>query len=176
MGTDPTRDWKTLLKAFGNDDRFEIVGVSKRLTDKMVSKFSNIRVQKNPSMEEFRTLYRWTDYAIITLIRNLYSGITIALEATSMGVPVVCSATGGVPTYFSSEEVLYVEPENPAALRDAVLKCTQPERRALVQNAQARFLREDYSSKGMAGRHVKLSQEILQADDFPASGSAASTN
>jgi glycosyltransferase involved in cell wall biosynthesis len=162
MGTDPTRDWTTFLDAFGGDTRFEAIGVSKRLTAEMVEPFSNVSIRRNPSMETFRELYRWADFVVVPMLPNLYSGITVALEAVSMGVPVISAATGGVPTYFEPGEVLYVAAEDPADLRDAVLNCSDEQRKQLVEKAQARFQREDYSSAGMASRYMQLSKELLQ--------------
>lgn len=160
LGNDPTRDWKTMLAAFANNDQFEVVAVSRSLTDEMVRGMRNIRIVRDPSMEQFRSLYRWADYVFIPMVSNLYSGITVALEATSMGTPVVCSDTGGVPTYFDGDQVLYVPVENPAALRDAILACTEERRTAQLTAAQARFLREDYSSAGMIRRYIELSKQL----------------
>ena len=163
MGSDPTRDWKTLLEAFGNDDRFEMVIICGWLTDATAAQYSNLRVPRNPSMQEFRDLYRWADVVVVPMVTNLYSGITVALEATSLGVPVVSSETGGIPTYFADDEVIYVPPSDPVALRDRVLCCTTEELHSFVQRAQRRFRQQDYSTHGMASRYIQLSERLLQS-------------
>ena len=112
-------------------------------------------------MQEFRELYRWADVVVVPMVSNLYSGITVALEATSLGVPVVSSDTGGIPTYFSPEEMIYVPPSDPVALRDRVLGCSAEELLGYVQRAQAHFRKQDYSTRGMAARYVELSQRLL---------------
>ena len=119
---------------------------------------------ENRPWRSFRECYRWADFVVIPMSKNLYSGITVALEATSMGVPVVSSETGGVPTYFDSDEVLYVAPDDADAMREGVLQCLDEQRRSFVEHAQRRFAEENYSSKGMAQRYVRLSQGILSAE------------
>lgn len=163
MGSDPTRDWNTLLEAFGNDDRFEIVIICGWLTDTAASQYKNLRVPRNPTMREFRDLYGWADVVVVPMVTNLYSGITVALEATSLGVAVVSSNTGGIPTYFSEDEVVYVPPSDPAALRDRVLSCTTEELHGFVQRAQRRFQQQDYSTHGMAARYIQLSERLLSS-------------
>ena len=161
MGNDPTRDWATLLEALGNDSRFEVIAISQRLTPETVARYRNVKTWQNPQMEDFRACYRWADFAVVPMTPNLYSGITVALEATSMGVPVVSSATGGVDTYFDPAEVLYVPPLDAEALRNSLLACGDEARDALVRSAQSRFKREDYSTRGMAARYVALSRALL---------------
>lgn len=163
MGSDPTRDWKTLLEAFGNDDRFEIVVICGWLSDATAAQYKNLRVPRNPSMQEFRDLYRWADVVVVPMVSNLYSGITVALEATSLGVPVVSSDTGGIPTYFTADEVIYVPPGDPSALRDRVLRCTAEELLGFAQRAQLRFRQQDYTTHGMAARYIQLSDRLLES-------------
>ena len=163
MGSDPTRDWGTLLEAFGNDERFEIVIICGWLTDATAARYKNLRVPRNPSMQEFRELYRWADMVVVPMVSNLYSGITVALEATSLGVPVVSSDTGGIPTYLAPDEVLYVPPSDPVALRERVLQCSAAELKTYVLRAQNRFRRQDYSTRGMAARYVELSERLLRS-------------
>ncbi len=162
MGNDPTRDWPTLLAAFGNQAEFEVKVVSGQLSDAAIAAYRNVVCPRNPTMEEFRDLYRWADVVVVPMVRNLYSGITVALEAASMGVPVVASHTGGIPTYFEADEVLFVEPQNPGVLRQAVLAFSPEQRQAQVLRAQTRFRAEDYSSRGMARRYVDLSNDLLK--------------
>lgn len=164
MGNDATRDWPTLLAAFGGDSRFELRIVCRRVTDAMVVEWNNVECVRDPSMQGFRQLYAWADLVIVTMIPNLFSGITVALEAVGMGVPVIASDTGGIPTYFDADQVVYVPPENPSALRDAVLAQSNDHLAAFAERARQRFVREDYTTRGMASRYVAASRAILDGD------------
>ncbi len=161
MGSDPTRDWTTLLAAFGNDPRFALVVICPWLDDATARRYNNLEAPRNPSMAAFRAFYAWADLVMVPMVANLYSGITVALEATSLGVPVVSSDTGGIPTYFSRNEVLYVPPGDAEALRAAVLGAGAADRLQFAERAQQRFLAEDYSTRGMAARYAALSAELL---------------
>lgn len=160
-GNDPARDWATLLAAFGNDRRFEVVVLSRKLKSKYANTVSNFQLRRDPSTNDFRSLYRWSDYVVIPMAENLYGGITVALEATRMGSAVVCSATGGVSTYFSEDEALFVSCGSPVEMREAILTCSPDTRLSRIRNAQARCQLEDYSSRGMIKRYVLLSNQIL---------------
>ncbi len=161
MGSDPTRDWTTLLAAFGNDARFALVVICPWLDEATAARYNNLQLPRNPSMAAFRAFYAWADVVVVPMVKNLYSGITVALEATSLGVPVVSSDTGGISTYFSRDEVLYVPPGDAEALRAAVLAAGPAERLRFAERAQERFRAEDYSTRGMAARYVALSEELL---------------
>ncbi len=163
VGGDPTRDWPALLAAFGNDPAFELQVVSPSLTDAQTAPYRNLKTPRNPTMAHFRALYAWADLVVIPMHANHYSGITVALEAVSQGVPVLASHTGGVPTYFAPGELLYLPREDPAAIRETVLIASQFQLQQSAANAQARFLREDYSTQGLAVRYVALSENLLAA-------------
>ena len=51
MGTDATRDWTTFLSAFGNDDRFEVIVITRSLSDATLSAYSNVAPRREPTME-----------------------------------------------------------------------------------------------------------------------------
>lgn len=167
MGSDRTRDWTTLLAAFGSDPRFEVVAISPQLTPERVAGYNNLTVPVNPPMNKFVEWYGWADVVVIPMVPNLYSGITVALEATRQGVAVVSSRTGGVPTYLAENEAVYVDPEDPMAMKEAVLGLNDEKRAAVVARAQARFASEDYTTAGMAERYAMLSSQVLR-DASPA--------
>lgn len=166
-GNDPTRDWATFLEAFGNDPCFEMRAAGNALARLQPGDYRNLQLLSRPSMEEFRAAYLWADYVLVPMVPNRYSGITVALEAVAMGAAVVSSRTGGVPTYFSEEEVLYVTPADASTLRQAVLNDTEEARHRRLLAAQRRFAQEDYSSRGMAHRYVELSLRLLAERAVP---------
>ena len=161
MGSDATRDWKTFLDAFAGDPRFSVVAISPHLSAESLADTANVTVPVKPSMKEFRDFYTWADVVVIPMVPNLYSGITVALEAARCGVPVVSSRTGGVPTYLNDGEAIYVDPLDAAALREAVLHLDEERRAEVTQRALSRFQTEDYTTRGLAARYIHLSEQIL---------------
>ncbi|MGO9428259.1 glycosyltransferase family protein [Rhodoblastus sp.] len=163
-GGDKTRDWQTLFEAFGDDRRFEVVVAIRHMKGNHVSKYSNFREAESKTLEGFRREYYQADFVLVPMIENPYSGITVALEAASSGAAIICSDTGGVPSYFDAREVLYVPPGRPVAMRNAALSMNARQRREMALRAQQRFIRDEYTSKAMAQRYVSVSKEILGVD------------
>jgi len=161
VGNDTTRDWGTLLEAFGNDSRFRLVIVCSWIDPELRARYNNVEVRPISSMEEFRAVYREASYVAVPMKDNMYSGITVALEAVALGVPVLSSRTGGVPTYFGEDEMLFVPPGDPAAMRDAVLSQSETDRKAMAARARQLYIEHDYSSFGMMKRYAALTERIL---------------
>jgi len=159
-GNDQSRDWGTLFEALGGDERFEVVVAIRGIEAKQVRRFSNFTVLDPANIAGFRASYSWADFTVIPMKPNRYSGITVALEATASGSTLICSDTGGVPTYFSHDEAIFVPPGDPVALRNAAL-AVGAEERAIASRAQRRFIERDYTTKGLARRHIELSRELL---------------
>jgi len=160
-GGDRTRDWKTFLDAFGNDDRFEMTVVCPWIDPELCSQYTNLHIPPRPRIEAFRKLYHWATFVVVPMHHNRYSGITVALEAAALGKPLICSRTGGVPTYFDEGEVFFVPVADAQALRVIALSATGADRRSKAMKAQQRFRERDYSTKGMARRYVEISNRIL---------------
>lgn len=162
-GNDPTRDWTTLLAAIGHDPQFQIELLcpwfdleQKRLYPSVLPRAAT----SDHNRETFNFLYQWADFVVVPMKENRFSGITVALEAAARGRPLISSRTGGVPTYFTEDEVFFVPPGDATALREALLT-SAPERRRRAAAAQARLQRDDYSIRGMMTRYAALSNSIL---------------
>lgn len=159
-GNDRARDWMCLLDAFGNDARFDLVVVSDQVPDSKLAIYSNLRLPRRPSLQEFRKLYEWADYVVVPMVANKYSGITVALEALSLGCCVIASRTGGIPTYFDEDEVIYCDVGDATAMRNAVLSCGEEQRARTTKKAHERFERSGYTTKRMISRYYDLSQSL----------------
>ena len=166
-GNDPTRDWPTFIEALADDDSFALSAWTPRLTGEQAARHANLSLPKPATRADIVALYRACDVVVIPMMDNLFSGITVALEAAALGKPIICSATGGVPTYFDEGEATYVSPGDPAALRAAVLRAGTSESLAKAHAAQARFLRCDYTTRAMIGRYVELTLPYLRAGAAP---------
>lgn len=160
-GNDVTRDFDTVLAAFGNDPRFRLTLLTRHVSAAEAARYSNVEVPEISGMTDFKAWYLDADYVCIPLHENRYSGITVALEAAAIGAPVVCSHTGGVPTYFDEREVLYVGVGDPEDLRQRVLEQTSDARHEMALRANRRFVQCDYTTRGMMKHYAARTAAIL---------------
>ena len=161
IGNDSTRDWDTMLEAFGDDDRFEVTIVGPALTDDKAARYANLTAPRNPTASEQRRLYEAADVVVMPMVENSFSGCTVVCEAVAMGKPVISSRTGGVGTYFGENEVIFVPPGDPAAGRAAVLDRSLQELEGYALRAQARFRTPGYSALDLCRRYLRLSEQAL---------------
>lgn len=162
-GNDRTRDWQTLLDAIGNDPAFEIELVCNWVDADTRARYRSVRPRDPMAthrLDAFKQLYRWADLVVVPMHENRFSGITVALEAVANGKPLIASRTGGVTTYFGEDAVRYVDPANPAALREAA-RMSPAEALARAEAAQDTFRRRDYSLTGLMGRYCTLSRTLV---------------
>ena len=160
-GNDGTRDWQTLLHAFGNDARFRLTIVCWWLDPSAIEPYNNVVLVTRPTMAAFRSLYDEADVVAVPMTSNLFSGITVALESAALGRPLLATRTGGVPTYFADDEVTYVEPNDPSGMRDALLTGNAAQRIAASRRAQRRLIDAAYTTAGLIGRYADLTRELL---------------
>jgi glycosyltransferase involved in cell wall biosynthesis len=159
-GNDKTRDWETLFKAFGNDSRFVMEIICPWIPDGLSRQYNNLLIIKKPSMQQFIYAYLLSDFVVIPMTENIFSGITVALEAAALGKPIICSYTGGVPTYFDAEEVFYVPVGDADAMRDVALSADPSAKSARAESARRRFNESGYSSKAMIERYAEITRNI----------------
>lgn len=160
-GNDRTRDWATLLAALGNDDRFLVSAWTPMLGEADLARITNLRLPKPPTMAGIRAMYEAAEIVVVPMVPNLFSGITVALEAAALGRPVICSDTGGVPSYFDSGEVTLVPTGDADALRQAALAARTTRVAAMADAAQARFDSGDYTTRAMIGRYLAITRRLL---------------
>lgn len=159
-GNDRTRDWTTLLDALGNDDRFALSAWTPMLNANDTARIRNLSLPKPKTTQAIIDLYAAAEVVVVPMVANLFSGITVALEAAAMGRPVICTATGGVPTYFSATEMVFVPLSDPDALKAAVLEARTPRLAAATAAAQARFARGGYTTAAMIDRYLALTMRV----------------
>lgn len=101
----------------------------------------------------------------VFVLPSLEEGLGLAaIEAMAMGVPVVASAVGGLPEVIENEkEGLLVEPGNPVALKDAILRLKRDEdfARLLAQQGQ-RKAHSQFSVFRMCQEVEKLYRHLLE--------------
>jgi hypothetical protein len=167
LGNDMHRDWSTLFTAVNGWDDGEVRIASSRCGSASLRP-ANVTVIQARAERAVAELYSWADLVVVPLQPNLHaSGITVIVEAILSGVPVVCSDTGGLRAYFSGDELCYVPPGNPAALRRALEDLSKSDERrfTLARRSQARVRSADLSSTARAHRLRRLSAELLGHHD-----------
>ncbi len=168
LGNDVHRDWETLIAAAQPWSGCQLRIGSKTIDRRLTNHAHNIEVIAPGSNREVAELYAWADLAVVPLKPNLHaSGLTVLFEAVLHGLPVVCTDTGGLRGYFSEEDVRYVPPRDPIALRRALEELAKDDqmRFAMAKRVQARMLSADLSSRSFARRHYEISRELV--DDAP---------
>jgi glycosyltransferase involved in cell wall biosynthesis len=177
LGSDIHRDWKTVITAFENRERYRVAIGSRRVNPKLLMGINNVTVLSVATADDVKALYEWADIVVVSVEPNLHaSGITVLLESVILGVPVVCTDSGGLRAYFSSTEVCYVPIYAPIAMRAAVEELARDDERRLemVVRAQKRLLAASLTTKGFAERHRQLSEELLvQGPNMELTGDAA---
>ncbi|GAA07985.1 putative glycosyl transferase [Acetobacter tropicalis NBRC 101654] len=161
LGNDQDRDWKTLIKATSQFPQDMPCHVTIATTNRL-KRADHVTQVKASNNDQLLSLYDQAHIVVVPLTSNLHaSGITVILEATLRGLPVIATDTGGLRHYFDSQCVCYVPTKDTTALREAILALMRnPEKREeMVKKAQARIL-SDVNSQHYADRHLSLSQEI----------------
>jgi glycosyltransferase involved in cell wall biosynthesis len=167
LGSDMHRDWKTLLEAFGNIQRYEVRIASSKINPKLISGLNNVTISTARTADDVRALYEWADLVVVPLKPNLHaSGITVVLEAAVSAIPLICTDTGGLRAYFSDAEVAYVPPSAPIEMRAAVeALCQDADRRfSMIIKAQERIISAELTTEGFAMRNRRLSEQLLASE------------
>jgi glycosyltransferase involved in cell wall biosynthesis len=166
LGSDMHRDWQTLIESVKDWDRCEVRIASRHISSELIAGMSNVAIVQPKSAHEVSELYSWADLVVVSLKPNLHaSGLTVIGEAVALGVPVICTDTGGLRAYFSDSELSYVPPGEPMALRRAIeqLGGQSDLRFSMARRAQAHMQRADLSSRSRARRLYQLSKAAPSA-------------
>ncbi|MCB0209175.1 MAG: glycosyltransferase family 4 protein [Anaerolineae bacterium] len=122
-------------------------------------------VQRLPLLE-LRNLYAQSQFVVVPVHDTVFSaGSTVVLESMSMGRAVVAFRSRGIADYIIDGETgLLVEPNNPAALRDAIqyLLSHPEEAQRLGQNARQR-VEEEFNLDIYVNRMAELIKRTAEA-------------
>jgi glycosyltransferase involved in cell wall biosynthesis len=169
LGNDRHRDWATLIAAFCEWPGAELRIVSPRLPADL-TRSANVALVRPKTNDELAALYDWADIVALSLTPNLHaSGITVVEEATVFGVPVICTDTGGLRAYFSDDQVSYVPPRDPDAMRQAITALADDDaaRWEMAERARQRMVDAGLTSRDFARRHAELSRDLLDRAERP---------
>lgn len=95
------------------------------------------------------------------------AGQMVTLEGAAAGTPLVVSAIKGMTTAFAfkhKEHLLYVPPENPLKLKQAISYLLKRPQKAKTMAAEAsRFVKENYTSAHLAKNIAKIIDSFFQS-------------
>lgn len=165
LGNDEHRDWPTFCAAADHlpSAAFRIASTTKAARQAAAG-HENVDILRIKDNTQLFAAYDAADMVVVPLTENRHaSGITVMMEATYFGVPMIVSKCGGVEDYFDSESVLYVPPGDAEALAAAIraVKADPEAAKKRVERAQER-MKSALNSKAYAEAHVALSRELLQ--------------
>ena len=169
LGNDRHRDWATLIAALRDWPGVELRIVAPRLPAELTHG-ANVALVHPKTNDELAALYAWADIVALSLTPNLHaSGITVVEEATVFGVPVICTDTGGLRAYFSDDQISYVPPRDPDAMRQAIAALADDDatRWEMAERARGRLIDGGLTSRDFARRHAELSRELLDRAEQP---------
>lgn len=145
VGRDPGRDFETLAAALeGTGLHLKLVSLP-YLTRGVEGRHPWVQVLERVSYPELFRLYTGASVVVVPLKQgtNHLSGLRGMLESMALGRPLVVTRTPGLAEYASDEEVAFVPPGDPGALRGAIqtIRSDAGYARALTERA-GRAVRE----------------------------------
>ena len=164
IGNDQDRDWGALIKAVGGLTDVRLTILSWNCPQRLAAGVENVEIRPARTNDELNQAFAIANVICVPLRPNLHaSGITVLEEGVLLGIPVVASDVGGLDAYFARDEVRYVPPGDPMALRAAILDIAADPQAALAQasKAQRRMRSGEISMDAYVRRHVELSRDIL---------------
>jgi glycosyltransferase involved in cell wall biosynthesis len=106
----------------------------------------NVQVESALPLAELRSEYAASRFAVVPIRHTTQwsAGSTAVLEAQAMGLPVIASATPGMPDYVRDGETgVLVEPHNPASLARAIRDLWEDHERVHALGVRGRQWVED---------------------------------
>ena len=165
LGNDEHRDWSTLCVAADHLPSVSFrIASSTKAARQAICGHANADILRIKDNTQLFAAYDAADVVVVPLTENHHvSGITVMLEATYFGVPVIASDCGGLEDYLDSDAVLYVPPGDAEALAAAIraVKADPEAAKKRVERAQER-MKTALNSRAYAEAHVALSRELLQ--------------
>lgn len=162
------RDYRTLLEALRGTDipchiaadhvRVDRLGFARRVSTNRLAAGAptNVTIGRRP-LVELRDLYARSRFVVVPLRpSDTDNGVTVILEAMSMGKPVICSRTRGqVDVVQEGVTGLFVPVGDPKALRMAMLELWNNPERAREMGRAARAYVEKHHTLEKFCRDVK---------------------
>ena len=160
LGNDIHRDWAVLKAAFSNQPNIEVFIASSTCPD---DDLGNNMIRQLCDWKTVRQRYEWADVVVVPLSPNRHaSGLTVMLEATASGKPVVATDVGGLSHYLDAQAVSFVPAGDAIVLREKVIGLVSDERliEQRVRSAREQFKARHFDTHGYSRRHVEISDNL----------------
>ncbi len=165
-GSDRHRDWSTLVEALDAIPNSTTTILSGSAPTRLAKHRPWLTIKRAKTSSELSQYFDRASVVCVPLKPNKHaSGITVVQEAVLSGVPVVATLTGGLDAYFSHDEIRYVQPDNPIALREALIEIGRDPKgaAAMARRAQERMRRDKMGADSYIREHVTMSREMMSA-------------
>jgi glycosyltransferase involved in cell wall biosynthesis len=165
------RDYKTLIESVAPLDVSVHIAASGSWYARQKQPNLGLGVPPNVSVGggylpfELRERYAQSRLVVIPTRRGVGAGTTVALEAMAMGIPVIANKDGVAAQYvLDGETGVLVEPEDPIALREAMMFLLNDPREAqrLGENARHR-VEQEFGLDVYVDRLAEIISETLLA-------------
>jgi glycogen synthase len=151
------------------DIQLDIVGQGpKEYMSSLKDLINNLKLEKNVNflgwLEHSSVLELYSDYdALLFPSRWVEPLGGTVLEAMARGLPVIASRRGGpVEIIIDGENGLLVEPDEPSALADAILKLLRNDELARkIREAGIKTIKERYTLEKIVDKDVEYLQKVL---------------
>lgn len=138
------RDYPTLLEAVKDLDIHTFIATSS-LWSKREDQTAEVKLPANVTVmrftnRELRQVYSRSEFVVVPLLdSDFQAGVTTILEGMALGKAVICSKTDGQSDVIEDgSDGIYVTPEDPLALRNAILTLVSDKKLAQKMGKKAR--------------------------------------
>ncbi len=162
------RDYPTFMEAVEGLDIHIFIAAgspwSKREDQTATAEIPKNVTVKRFTQKELRKLYQKSQFVVMPLLENDFqAGITAILEAMALEKTIICSKTKGqIDVIQDRKNGLYVKPEDPAELRQAIVELLDNPELAHKMGLEARKLIDDYMSLDLYV--TRLAQHIQETE------------
>ncbi|WP_083980266.1 glycosyltransferase [Demequina salsinemoris] len=167
-GNDIDRDWLALAGAAVEMPEVEFVVFSGSLAAREVEWPANVRLETDARVQRIRAHYEVASAVVVPLRPNLHaSGLTVALESMSAGVPLVVSDVGGIRPYVSGEGVELVPCGDANALAAGIRAVRHNYRQEISAVLRSRRLSRGLTDRDYVLRYCLATRSLLEDEDIP---------
>lgn len=152
-------DFMKLSHKLLNDEIIVLVGIKKRIINKLPSNI--IGIERTENVEELAKLYSLSDVLLNLTKEDSYP--TINLEAIACGTPVITYKTGGSPESINTSTGFVVERENIEELYEKI-KLLKSNTKKIYTDKCRKIAISNFNQNDRFKEYIDLYEELLQRE------------